>query len=43
MMSGTMLKSGLVRGADPRRHLVKIRLDELEFEANSLRSFIAGG
>jgi len=38
-----VVKEGRLRGIVSIGDLVKNRLDEVEFEANSLRSFIAGG
>ena len=38
-----VIKDGRLRGIISIGDLVKNRLDEVEFEANSLRSFIAGG
>jgi CBS domain-containing protein len=38
-----VVKDGRLRGIVSIGDLVKNRLDEVEFEANSLRSFIAGG
>ena len=38
-----VVKDGRLRGIISIGDLVKNRLDEVEFEANSLRSFIAGG
>jgi CBS domain-containing protein len=38
-----VVKDGTLRGIVSIGDLVKNRLDEVEFEANSLRSFIAGG
>ncbi len=38
-----VVREGRLRGIVSIGDLVKNRLDEVEFEANSLRSFIAGG
>ena len=38
-----VVRNGRLRGIVSIGDLVKNRLDEVEFEANSLRSFIAGG